>query len=260
MNTRVTLILLLACNVTLADLPPLDRSAFGEKEILERRDKAEQAKLDLGAGDLERLALGSTKAYLEKAKMHKGANTDLLYKILKDERFRLKWDRTAITIAIVSDDKGLEVLRDYITSPLNENGYEMMSSDIRARTAAMLGLVGQYYERDIAWVKPFLLAHAKDETWRERNGYEKVDSKMIAKLTDAAMHAIAKMKTEDAMEMLGRIREQYISTENGSSKTQSLNANGGGKLDRIDTYIQVTKEIAPGKAKWENEMQSSNTN
>ena len=260
MNTKVTLVLLMVCNMALADFPPLDSSPFSEKEILERRDKAEQAKLDLGAGDLERLALGSTYAHIEKAKMYKGASTDLLYKILRDKRFSLRWHKVATTISIVSDDKGLDALKEYITSPLSETSYKFLSHDIKARGAAMRGLVARFYEEDIEWIKPFLLEHAQDASWSKYKGYEKTKPEPLAKLADEAMLAIARMKTEDAMEMLGKIREQYAAPGNSSTKAQPLSTDTRNKLDRVDMYIQMTNEIADDMARRESEMRSGITN
>lgn len=164
---------------------------------------------NLGLGELERSALGWSR--YKDIKVYRGANTDLLFTMLKYKEFATSWNYIAWTIGAVADEAAAKKLADYLSTPEQLDTRGEKSIYIQTRTGGFLGLTLAAREQPMPWINDYLMTHADPDEWikifKAKN--LDIDDYLARKLAGRAAIAIARMKHGDPLGMLQEVRAPF---------------------------------------------------
>lgn len=112
-----------------------------EKRGHERRQELNQLKDQLGLSELERMAVSSRRPpdYGVIKKQYRGADTDALFSLLKNENFSSFWHEIAKVIGAVGSEEGARKLASFLKSPLQFTE-KTRRTYLSARKGGALGL------------------------------------------------------------------------------------------------------------------------
>lgn len=215
-----------------------------ENSGLELQKSREQIKDEMGLGELERMAVSGSEPRYDVVLKYRGANTDQLFALLKNENFTGYWLLIAKTIGIVADEEAAKKLAEFATTAFPQDS-EVLHYHITAREGAMWGLTFAVRDQPMPWVRDFLIAHADAGQWVEDFGAGELDLKVAEVLAKNTRRMISRMGSDESLAMLVEVRERHalkapVQPANATSAAPEADPN----LDHIDMLIKQTQEIA----------------
>ncbi|MBC6907506.1 hypothetical protein DWB84_18890 [Saccharophagus sp. K07] len=168
---------------------------------------------NLGLGELERSALSWSR--YEDIKVYRGANTDLLFTMLKHKELATSWNYIAWTIGAVADEAAAKKLADYLSTPEQLDTRGEKSIYIQTRTGGFLGLTLAAKEGPMPWINNYLMTHADPDEWIKifkAKGLE-IDNDSAKALAARAVNAITQLGQGDPLVMLQEVRERRLAKQ-----------------------------------------------